>query len=127
MRNFMRKIFYSDGRCADDGFCDMPDMHYEDYACGCDGMYRCGCDERECADWGHKKCHDCICRVCGCRDMTVECSEHCSGGGNCLFWAVLTVLTGGLALIFPLLRGGNNCRTDCVAVCRRCGHRQPIC
>lgn len=123
----MRKIFYSGGRCADDRLCDFPDMYCTKSACDYDDTHSCGCDDRECAGWGHKKCHDCICRVCGCRDMTVECSEHCGSGGNCLLWAALIILTGGLALIFPLLHGGNNCRTDCVAVCRRCGHRQPVC
>ena len=122
----MRKIFYSDGRCEDDGVCDIPDMRYTDFEYS-DESYSHGRVYRRHDEWGHKRCHDCICEVCGCRDMTVECREGAGRGESCLIWIILAVLTGGLALIFPLLRGGNNSRTNCVAICRRCGHCQQIC
>lgn len=71
------------------------------------------------------KCRECICEVCGCRDMNVCAADEGERGGSCLLWAVLALLTGGLALIFPLFFGVKPRKNGC-ACCARCGHVQPI-
>lgn len=71
-------------------------------------------------------CYDCVCERCGCRDMRVCCKNADEkNGGSCILWAFLILLTGGLALIFPLFCGNGTRRADsCAMVCGRCGHVQ---
>ncbi len=125
----MRRIFRSDNNC-DNNMCASCDAMCFDDECCVGNDYR-----RHEFYGGHhtQGCTDCICQRCGCRDMTVQCREDCrrGGGGSCLFWAVLAVFTGGLALIIPLLFDSKinpgGCRTQCYAICRRCGHIQDVC
>ncbi len=69
-----------------------------------------------------------ICKKCGSTNVNVQVVNEVKHRG-CLmsiFHLFMTIMTLGLWIIIPILRGGTRSKTKSYAVCQYCGYRFKI-